>query len=188
LDNHKEIEMRRKRIWLVLFFILSFLAGYDFFSLVEADEVAGFRGIKWGDPLPKEGMKLIEKKQYSGKVLSSYQRKSEELKIGSATLGSITYFFWDGRFYSIIITCSGDNNNTALLNAFKERLGYPSKSDDDFYAWFGDSTNAYLRYRYTMNLKFDFFMKTEAKLVSESISKEMFAWEREQSTKGKSDF
>jgi hypothetical protein len=31
-------------------------------------------------------------------------------------------------------------------------------------------------------------MKTEAKLVSDVIAKEMFTWEREQTKKGKNDF
>jgi hypothetical protein len=180
--------MRNRKLTPTLYVIILFIIAHVFCPIASADEVTGFRGIKWGDPLPKEGLKLIEKKQFSGKVLASYKRSSDELKIGSAKLESITYLFWDGRLYLIVIACSGSDNHRSLLNAFKERLGFPSKSDDDFYAWFGESTNAYLRGYYTLNLKYDFFMKTEAKLVSEAISKEMFAWERDQGGKGKSDF
>ena len=180
--------MQRKWLFLFLCFIMLFSLVFDFSTPVLAEGVTGFRGITWGDPLPKEGMKLIEKKQYAGKLLSSYRRTGDELKIGTANLESITYLFWDGRLYSINITCTGSDNQKALLNAFKERLGFPTQSDNDFYAWIGETTTAYLRYKYSYNLKFDYFMKTEAKLVSDVIAKEMFTWEREQTKKGKNDF
>lgn len=180
--------MQRKRLVLFLCSILLSLSVHDFITSVHAEDVTGFRGIKWGDPLPKEGMKLIEKKQYAGKVLSSYKRTADELKIGSANLESLSYLFWDGRLYAINITCTGSDNQRAIFHAFKEKLGFPSQSDNDFYAWLGETTDAYLRYKYSYNLKFDYFMKTEAKLVSDVIAKEMSAWERDQTKKGKSDF
>ena len=181
--------MQRRKLSWALYINLFFIFSLVFHPIASAEEVMGFRGIKWGDPLPKDGLKVIEKKQFAGKQLTSYKRASDKLDIGSAKVKSITYLFWDGRFYSVVIDCTGGDNYRALLNAFKERLGSPAKSDDDdFFAWFGGTTNAYLRCRYTLNLKYDFFLKAEAKLVSEVISKEMAAWEKDQAVKGKSDF
>lgn len=179
--------MQRKRLVLILCFTLLFLSVYDFSTLVKAEDVDGFRGMKWGDPLPKEGMKFLRKDPSYGGVYK-YTRKGEDLKIGQAELDSIEYSYWNGKLSSVGIRCYGHSNFSSLLDAFKQKFGGEtgeSVRDRVRLAWARRETLIHL----TMH-KEGYFQReiTDAMMLSLSILIEQKEWEKKQAKNGKNGF
>lgn len=87
---------------LLLLLVFSFaLPGWT----VEAPN--GFRDITWGTPLSKlTGMVVADD---SGQV-KYYRRTSELLSLGEAELKRLSYGFYQGKFYSVLIEFEGKAN------------------------------------------------------------------------------
>lgn len=99
--------MKKVNVYLCFMFLFSLV--YDFSSSVFAEDITGFRSMKWGDPLPKEGMTFFKKDLAYGGI-GYYKRDGDELKIGEAELNKIAYVYWNGKFCILEMDCTGYHN------------------------------------------------------------------------------
>jgi hypothetical protein len=132
---------------LVLTLPMAVLGGYADFK--PGSEPDGFRGIKWGTDISTlRDMELIEKDG----VKALYERKGDDLKIGSAKLKKIQYIFSDGKLSGIGIKTQGENNYNRLKESVFDKFGKGKepKSDDRMgaqdFRWRGKLTNMILVY------------------------------------------
>jgi hypothetical protein len=123
--------MRRCLIVLIVLLATTVSAQWSYPAL---DAKNGFRDLTFGAPLPKE-MKVTET---SGKS-TYYVRPKDSLTIGNATVKSIVYHFFDGRFAGVLIKTKGFVNTHALLQVFTEAYGTPLEANRliPFYIWPG---------------------------------------------------
>jgi hypothetical protein len=110
------------------------------------NEPDGFRGIKWGSNI--RSLAGMEKLGGDSTGLSTYTKKGDELKIGEADLGEITYAFYKNRFFSIVIDYRGLVNFANLKNTFFKYYGavYQSTKFKDHYFWDGNNVHMLLTY------------------------------------------
>jgi len=177
----------KRQVFKFINFILFFLLAYAFASPIQAANIEGFRGLKWGDPLPKEGMTFIEKNPESGGVYS-YTRDNDKLKIGAAKLERITYKFWQNKLFSVHIEYSESHNFSALLAAFTEKYGKPNLQPGtagilQSYTW-GEKDVAIIMICHIRvgDLGRGFVLLTSLKIFMETEN-----WDKEQAKKAKED-
>jgi len=117
----------------------------------------GFRGITWGTPLSKlTGMVVADD---SGQV-KYYRRSGDPLNLGEAELKRISYGFYKGKFYSVLIEFEGKANfekaRTHLVATYGEtaRIGSAGTS----YMWgTADGASISLKYSETPQQGYVFF-------------------------------
>ena len=175
--------MRRKNLILgSVCFALLISALFCLPAPVPAEEITGFRGMNWGDPLPKEGMKFVEKKPAYGGV-DFYSREGDNLTIGASIIKYIRYGYWNGRLSYVYITCDGITNHASLLAAFTEKFGEPRQPNKyiESYHWYLDATRILFIYN-------SIGESTIAYLSSRVIANEQKEWATGQAKKGKNDF
>jgi hypothetical protein len=97
---------------------------------VLADDLDGFRGIKWGADFStvKNEMVQIKTDTLLPKLTKMYERRGDTLELGNVRLDHIIYVFWNNKFLSAFITYN-DSFHT-LKSILSERLGEPIKSVD----------------------------------------------------------
>ncbi len=128
----------------LLLFVLSFLFPLLGWT-VEAPN--GFRGITWGAPL--SGLSGMVVADDSGQV-KYYRRAGDPLNLGEAELKRLSYGFYKGKFYSVLIEFEGRANfekaKTHLLATYGEaaRIGSGGTS----YMW-GTADGASVNLRYS---------------------------------------
>lgn len=107
----------------------------------------GFRGITWGAPL--SGLSGMVVADDSGQV-KYYRRAGDPLNLGEAELKRISYGFYKGKFYSVLIEFEGKTNfekaKTHLLATYGEtaRIGSAGTS----YMW-GTADGAAVNLKYS---------------------------------------
>lgn len=99
--------------------MLALLAGA---GLAFQNEPEGFRDLKWRDP-PTEEMVLLM--QCETRAL--YTRWQDKLDLGDAKLVGISYYFFDGRFFSVYLPFVGKENYSLLETTCKEKFGEPTE-------------------------------------------------------------
>ena len=114
-------------------------------------EPHGFRGLEWGrDISTLKDMKHYSTEEFStkGDVQKLYTRKNEVLKIGTAQVESIHYYFWKGKLYKVQINVKGLNNYNKLIDLCFNEFGKlpPDSITGYFYDWIGNITTARLGY------------------------------------------
>jgi hypothetical protein len=120
------------------------------FSFPQPDWAAeapnGFRGITWGTPLSElTGMVVADD---SGQV-KYYYRTGDPLNLGEAKLKRISYGFYQGQFYSVLLEFKDGANfekaKVALLTTYGEATGIGSTGTS--YRWrTPDGTSVNLKY------------------------------------------
>ena len=98
----------------------------------------GFRGIAWGTRREDiKGLVHVDADEKQGNTY--FKRQDDNLAIGKASLNSIFYIFYKGRFSSVAILASGNANFEALKQALIEYYGdfqQPNRFIKD-YRWAG---------------------------------------------------
>lgn len=99
-------------------------------AALEADN--GLRDAQLGAPLDGfSGLELVLRDDEAR--TETYVRAGDELRLGGATLDTITYAFYLGRLYSIGVTAEGEDEVRALREALEENYGpgelYQESSD-----------------------------------------------------------
>jgi hypothetical protein len=109
-------------------------------SLAYLDFRNGFRDLKFGDP-PTQDMKVFEE----GGETKFYRRSSDDLTIGNANIEEISYGFYKGRLYSVLLQTGGLINSRALLAVLREAYGPGSRPNQfmDRYLWDGSKVLLY---------------------------------------------
>jgi hypothetical protein len=116
-----------------------------------SSEPHGFRGIEWGrdiSTLKDITYHSTESISTKGLVQKLYTRKNEVLKIGTAQIQSIHYYFWKRKLYSVQINVKGLNNYNRLKAYCFKKYGKlpPDTILGYFYDWIGNITTARLGY------------------------------------------
>lgn len=97
-----------------------------------AQDIEGFRDMKWGDSPDKLGKSSVEQSNKLEKT--EYRVKTNEnLKIGETDLEKIGYGFFDNKLFAVIIRFKGESNFTSILTAYESKYGaFPkiNKFDD----------------------------------------------------------
>lgn len=114
-------------------FLLALITAFS--KLVWSAEIPnGFHGIAWGAPL--SGLAGMAVSDDSGQV-KYYQRTGDPLVLGKAKLERLSYGFYNGKFYSVLIEFKGRENfekaKTYLLSAYGETARVGSRGVD--YKW-----------------------------------------------------
>lgn len=112
-----------------------------------AEALNNFQGITWGTPLTElTGLVVTDA---SGPV-KYYRRTGDLLKLGEAKLEQLSYGFYDGKFYSVLIGFKGRTNferaKTHLLTNYGEAAKISSGGMN--YKWEGSNG-------VSVNLKFN---------------------------------
>jgi hypothetical protein len=121
--------------------IISFL--FPVYSFSFQNEPDDFRGIKWGTNIKElRKMKLVE----DDKTSKYYIRKSDKLIIGKAALKSISYGFYDDRFYFGYIRFNSHDNFSGIKEALSEQYGAGVQNSIEECIWTGQNVDISLRY------------------------------------------
>jgi hypothetical protein len=109
-------------------------------SLAYLDARNGFRDLTFGDP-PQQGMRVVEDHGDT----KYYTRPSDDLTIGGAKIKEISYGFYKGRLYSVLIETEGLLNSRALLEVLQQAYGTGSRPNRfmDEYMWDGSRVLLY---------------------------------------------
>ena len=107
-------------------------------------EPDNFRGIRWGTDIGSlPDMEIVNESNIEKMCV----RKNERMTIGKAVLGSIRYFFYKGKFYSVYISFEGRENFNYLKELLFALYGKPEKSRlVHTYYWFGKKVDISFRY------------------------------------------
>jgi len=135
-----------KRILLIVLLVASAIA-FQTVAFAET-EIDGFRGIKWGTDISKmkEFTKVGVDPSFGG--IDKYTKSGDSMSIGAASLDSIQYGCWHGKFSSVSIKTSGYSNFHALLDTSKEKFGAPFQANKyiEKYFWPNSGTALMLDY------------------------------------------
>lgn len=92
---------------------------------VEEGDIAGFRGLGWGDA-PKSDMKLVRKVDETNNAVEVYERPGEKLRIGTTDLARVEYYFLDGKFIKAdVVTVDNRKEGEKLREVVTTRYGDP---------------------------------------------------------------
>jgi hypothetical protein len=97
-----------------------------FLSFIFAENIDGFRDIKWGDGIEKLGNYTIRTKNID--VIAV--KKDENLKMGDANLTMIKYFFVNNKLYSIRIYYDEDQM-PIIMSEIEKKYGLDFIHDKD---------------------------------------------------------
>lgn len=131
----------------VLPHLFSLLLVFSFPQTVwTAEAPVGFGGIQWGAPLSElTGMAVADD---TGQV-KYYRRHSDLLSLGDAALKRISYGFYKGRFYSVLIEFEGRNNFEKIKAHLLATYGNAARvgSQETNYTWStADGASVNLKY------------------------------------------
>lgn len=92
-------------------------------GLAALDAKNGFRDVKFGAELPKDGWSKVGTEG----GMDFYVRATDKLSIGRAQLDSISYAVWKGRIVGVALVTKGAENHAAMLDAFTAAYGEPEQ-------------------------------------------------------------
>jgi hypothetical protein len=168
------------------FFIFTFIFALSILSITTnsyasyKNEPEGFRGLPWGTNFSTiaDSMTLSRiDESYGG--IKFYTRTDDDLTIGSASLQSIEYGFWQDKFCSAYIFTNGYSNWNGVQASLVEKFGSVNKGNPyvEKYGWFGENTTIISNYNNVSDngcIIFD----------SEKLSKSMENWSNQKSKEG----
>jgi len=129
--------MKNLTIILLLFFLPTILIGQNLKAL---DKKYGFKEAKFEKPLGSF-KNMVEIREGSG----LYQSTSENLSLGEYALDGVTYQFYKGQLYSILIEIKGYSNCVGVLKILQEDYGkgYQSNEYIEEYFWSGKKVSMF---------------------------------------------
>jgi hypothetical protein len=142
---------------------------------------AGFRGLKWGTNIADApGMVLCE----DAGDAKFYRRKDDKLEIGGAELTGITYGFYKGRLYYVIIRAKGSTNWYKFRDAVFATYGKGYQSNQFIEDWYwGTHLDMGMMLEYS-----EITEKVSLSMHSKSIQAEEDADEAKKAKEAKKDF
>jgi hypothetical protein len=103
---------------------------------------AGFRDLKWGDPLPMTGG--MTRVGQSGSV-TYYSRDGDKLAIGKAEITSISYGFFRNQLCGVVVYLTKPGHSDNLLEVLNSSWG-GGLFDAKQKSWFWSSGDTIARY------------------------------------------
>ena len=164
-------------------------------------EPDGFRDIKWGtdfstlsDMIPNPKRIPLE---YGGAgTVRTYLRKGDKLTIGEVNLEEIEYWFWNNKFYRVIITVREYANYKALKDIAIEKFGIGEETTmfEGYWisvSWEGPKTAIALQYMSGVNSSANeitpFMMMTSVEL-DKKFNEELARESKQKAKEGAKDF
>ncbi len=94
-------------------------------ALRAAEGVDGFRGMKWGTPLPEiRKMEQLVMKQDNGRDnYVFYSIVNDDMRFAGINAAAIRYFFWRDKLAGVVIITDGVQHFKALKAAAEEKFG-----------------------------------------------------------------
>jgi hypothetical protein len=104
-------------------------------SIAYLDARNGFRDLRFGQSLAS-GMTLIE----NDRDTKFYRRASDDMKMGGGSLSEITYGFYKGHLFTVMLKALGIVDSQALLDTLRAAYGPGNKTNQflDNYFWRGN--------------------------------------------------
>jgi hypothetical protein len=146
-------------------------------SFAFENEPDNFRGIKWGTNISELHDMILIRTDGNNEF---YKRTNDKLKIGDGNLISITYSFYEGRFYCVYFEFK-DMTNFSQIKATLEHLygdSFKSHKYKDGYWWNSNTLVIMLAYNEISNMG-------DAVYYFMPIKKEMEADEKDNANKDK---
>ncbi len=109
----------------------------DFSPILAVDRSYGFLGIKLGTPLAMLPQMVFSEEREGGYV---YKNPSDALKVGSALVSYIEYYFKQSRLAYIFIGFKTEAEGTKLRNSFSRVYGR-GYGTDKLVFWRGEETD-----------------------------------------------
>lgn len=110
----------------------------------------GFEGIPWGASFSESD--TFVKVEDTGRV-QTYELKSADRTLGSATVDSMKFSTVDGKFARVMVRYSGKEAHDRILSYLQERFGPLDQTPGQvaggamkFFNWQGDESEIILRY------------------------------------------
>jgi hypothetical protein len=106
-------------------------------ALAFKNEPTGFHGIEWGTDYSKIASQF---ERAPGPGTDNYRRKNEKLTFGAASLESLTYSFYRGKFAGIVMRTSMKGGGRPMMDALRAQYGEPTQPDQSAqqYFWNGE--------------------------------------------------
>ncbi len=138
-----------KKMFLCLAFLLTASVCFAFVTddFSGAPDLAGFRGLKWGDNASNiPGLAILSEYPF----MQRYSRANDQLRIGDIGLESVIYNFYKGRFMGVSIQARGADNWKTLKSMMFEKFGSaPDDSPNNWaeqYEWRAGRSVTHLQY------------------------------------------
>ena len=150
------------------------------FAYTYQNEPDGFREIKWGtdfETVKDQLMFASLDESYGG--IKVYTKINDEMNIGTASLESVEYCFWQNKFVMAYINVLGINNWLGVQDALKYKFGQGFKSNRfiEDYTWVGNTTIINSKYS-------DIERKGTIIFISWNLHHQMEAWDAKQAAEG----
>ncbi len=132
--------------------VVAFLLTLSSVAVSVAEEVDGFRGMKWGTPISEiERTNKLVMRQDDGKdKFVFYSMVNDNLRFGGVNAVSIRYFFWKNKFAGVVIVTTGELDFNVLKVATDEKFGLGitgiGPSGEEINGWDGEVTVVSLSY------------------------------------------
>lgn len=144
------------------------------------NEPDGFRGIKWGtefDTVKDQLTFAYLDDSYGG--INVYTKNNDDMSIGSASLESVQYCFWQNKFVMANINVVGINNWFGVKDSLKAKFGQGFQSNRyiEDYTWIGNTTIISSKYS-------EIEKKAKITFVSWNSYQQMEAWDAKQAAEG----
>jgi hypothetical protein len=104
---------------------------------------AGFRDLKWGDPLPMTGG--MTRVGQEGSV-TYYSRDGDKLAIGKAEITSISYGFFRNQLCGVVVYVTKPEHSDNLLKVLNATWGEGHLSDSQAKVWLWSNGDTYVIY------------------------------------------
>ncbi len=109
------------------------------------DPAEGFRGIAWGSPPDSiKGLEIIE----DHKTMVIAKSQDEKLRMGSADLDEIRYYFLNNALFRVEVRAKGRKNLWHMREEIEKHYGPPASVQDQIshYFWRGENWAIHLNY------------------------------------------
>jgi hypothetical protein len=160
-----------------------FLQIFLFFTLITADcysfqnEPDGFRGIKWGTEFSTLKNMVYKGTDESYGGIKLYNKRNDEMNIGSAKLTEVLYGFWQGKFEGVRIETKGYVNFSNLKETCFQKFPGGWCSHSGSCIWDGAVTFLSLEYN-------EITEKGELWINSISMRKQMKKYDEQKAKEG----
>jgi hypothetical protein len=122
------------RLFQFLLALPVFLAAHAF---AFQNEPTGFRGIEWGTEFSKIADQFERPVAPNSTI---YRRKNDKLSMGAASLESLRYSFYKGKFAGVFIRAKMTTNGRLLMDALRAQFGegrQPDRASQEYF-WDGE--------------------------------------------------
>ncbi|MDR2080348.1 MAG: hypothetical protein LBP54_00470 [Campylobacteraceae bacterium] len=99
-----------------------------FIGFLSAENIEGFRDIRWGEGIEKLDNYTIIYDNKTSKVITAI-KNDEKLVIGDANISEVEYYFFDNALYAVNVKYSNAANNDIIMQTVEKKYGLDYKNN-----------------------------------------------------------